>query len=59
MTDDGPAHAGPSSARHSCHPGLFEETDMKKTLCAMKAALGIRGIAGGCHMWRWVFYHSI
>ena len=31
---------------------------MKKTLCAMKAALGVRGI-GGCLGWRWVYYHNI
>lgn len=31
---------------------------MKKTLCAMKAALGIRGIGGGLG-WRWVHYHTI
>jgi len=38
----------------------FKEIDMKKTLCAMKAALGIRGI-GGCQIgaWRWVYYHNI
>ena len=31
---------------------------MKKTLCAMKAALGVRGISGGI-VWRWVYYHTI
>jgi hypothetical protein len=31
---------------------------MKKTICAMKAALGVRGI-GGCTGWRWVHYHNI
>lgn len=32
--------------------------DMKKTICAMKAALGVRGL-GGCLTWRWVYYHNI
>ena len=31
---------------------------MKKTLCAMKAALGVRGVCG-CYIWRWFNYHSI
>lgn len=31
---------------------------MKKTLCAMKAALGVRGFIG-CHQWRWLQYHNI
>jgi hypothetical protein len=31
---------------------------MKKVLCAMQAALGVRGF-GGCNMWRWVLYHNI
>ncbi len=31
---------------------------MKKTLCAMKAAFGVRGI-GGCSGWRWYLYHNI
>ncbi len=31
---------------------------MKKTICAMKAALGVRGIRG-CYVWRWVYYHNI
>lgn len=31
---------------------------MKKTLCALKAALGVRGI-GGCVGWRWYLYHNI
>lgn len=30
---------------------------MKKTICALKAALGVRGI--GCGMWRWLQYHNI
>jgi hypothetical protein len=30
---------------------------MKKAICAMKAALGVRGI--GCGMWRWQLYHNI
>lgn len=37
----------------------FKESDMKKTLCAMKAALGVRGAGFGCNMWRWVLYHTI
>lgn len=32
---------------------------MKKTICAMKAAFGVRGIADRCGMWRWVLYHNI
>jgi hypothetical protein len=35
-----------------------KEIDMKKAICAMKAALGVRGI-GGCYVWRWVYYHNI
>ena len=31
---------------------------MKKAICAMKAALGIRSIGGGSR-WRWVHYHNI
>ncbi len=33
---------------------------MKKAICAMKAALGVRSI-GGCHLggWRWQIYHTI
>ena len=31
---------------------------MKKAICAMKSALGVRGI-GGCGMWRWYMYHTI
>lgn len=30
---------------------------MKQAICAMKAALGVRGI--GCTFWRWYQYHSI
>ncbi len=40
------------------HTTNDKEIDMKKTLCAMKAALGVRGI-GGCLGWRWVYYHNI
>jgi hypothetical protein len=36
----------------------MQEIDMKKTICAMKAALGVRGIRG-CYVWRWVYYHNI
>jgi hypothetical protein len=33
---------------------------MKKAICAMKAALGVRSI-GGCQIgaWRWQWYHNI
>jgi hypothetical protein len=31
---------------------------MKKTICALKSALGVRGIVG-CWGWRWVHYHNI
>jgi hypothetical protein len=31
---------------------------MKKAICAMKAAMGVRGI-GWCSGWRWVIYHNI
>jgi hypothetical protein len=33
---------------------------MKKVLCAMQAALGVRSF-GGCQLgqWRWVLYHTI
>ena len=31
---------------------------MKKAICAMKAAIGVRGVAG-CIGWRWVYYHNI
>ena len=43
----------------SLHPFTpLKEIDMKKTICAMKAALGVRGISGGI-LWRWVHYHTI
>ncbi|WP_147300681.1 hypothetical protein [Lysobacter silvisoli] len=32
--------------------------DMKKVICAMRAAFGIRG-AGNSIGWRWVHYHNI
>lgn len=35
-----------------------KESDMKKAICAMKAAMGVRGI-GWCSGWRWVLYHNI
>lgn len=37
-----------------------KEFDMKKAICAMKAALGVRSI-GGCQLgaWRWQYYHNI
>ena len=31
---------------------------MKKAICAMKAAIGVRGVIG-CSGWRWVYYHNI
>lgn len=31
---------------------------MKKTLCAMKAAFGVRGNSR-CGLWRWFYYHNI
>jgi hypothetical protein len=41
------------------HPhNLIKEIDMKKTICALKSALGVRGI-GGCLGWRWYQYHNI
>jgi hypothetical protein len=36
----------------------LRSVDMKKAICAMKAALGIRSIGGGSR-WRWVHYHNI
>lgn len=33
---------------------------MKKVICAMRAAFGVRGASGcGITMWRWVQYHNI
>ena len=46
------------TATSTYHFTPLKEIDMKKTLCAMKAALGVRGI-GGCSGWRWYLYHSI
>jgi hypothetical protein len=31
---------------------------MNKAICAMKAALGVRGVIG-CSLWRWLQYHNI
>lgn len=31
---------------------------MKKVYCAMKAALGVKGMVW-CEGWRWVLYHNI
>ncbi len=31
---------------------------MKKAICAMRSALGIRSF-GGCSGWRWYLYHTI
>jgi len=39
------------------HASETRSIDMKKAICAMKAALGVRGI--GCGMWRWQIYHNI
>ena len=36
----------------------LKESHMKKMICAMKSAMGVRGI-GGCSGWRWVYYHNI
>jgi hypothetical protein len=32
---------------------------MKKAICALKAALGVRGIGCQIGAWRWQHYHNI
>jgi len=40
------------------HFSTNKESDMKKAICAMKAAMGVRGVIG-CNGWRWILYHTI
>jgi len=47
-----------AAAGRSRHHSSIQEFGMKKTLCAMKAALGVRGVIG-CSLWRWLQYHNI
>jgi hypothetical protein len=52
-------HAG-SPTRDTWQPTIHHEgIVMSKAICALKAALGIRGNA--CHLgtWRWYLYHNI
>lgn len=45
-----------------CAANIYEldvkEEAMKKIYCAMKAAVGVKGVSQ-CHGWRWVLYHNI
>jgi len=51
--------ASSASTQRDRYPHIpNKEIDMKKAICAMKAALGIRSIGGGSR-WRWVHYHNI
>ena len=36
-----------------------KEFDMKNAICAMKAALGVRGTGGYQYLYRWLRYHNI